>query len=389
MLKQTVKVAPDPIILNMETNPNKDCKLKDVNVCLQFSVPEDLKIVSFSMNQVTKLILDQSLEKETTNEPIKEMLDCISKKLTDFQVNIFYEDVEEIRIDKSSELFSLKMTITIDGYKRCLDLSENPIKKLGINAFNGLSQLTQIILNETEITAIPEGIFKDCSSLETLDLGYNYIRKLGNNSFHRLKKLVTINLNNNKITEIPDAIFKDCTSLLNMDLSHNQIKKLVNGALLGLTSLSEIFLQFNQLTEVPDGMFKIFSSLKRIDLGDNQINIIGKDFLKQSIKLQRINLKNNLINSIMFQSLKPLINSLFIDITNNYLFNSKAIYSFFFVEKLYNSEISIFEKSYSYDTSDFHIVRNLKNIYQTNTKKNYENIEGHFLNQLQELTFLF
>lgn len=57
------------------------------------------------------------------------------------------------------------------------------------NAFEGLSQVTTLFLNENEISYIQEGAFDGLVSLRFLYLNSNRISKLPKNIFQRLQHL--------------------------------------------------------------------------------------------------------------------------------------------------------------------------------------------------------
>ncbi|XP_030372346.1 peroxidasin, partial [Scaptodrosophila lebanonensis] len=129
-----------------------------------------------------------------------------------------------------------------------LDLRFNRFDELPANAFNGLSQLTTLFLNENELSHLQEEAFEGLQSLQFLYLNNNRLSRLPASIFQRLPRLEAIYLENNDIWQLPAHIFDN------------------------LPRLNRIFLYNNKLTNLPVDVFNKLQSLKRLRLDGNAID---------------------------------------------------------------------------------------------------------------------
>ncbi|KAI9587171.1 hypothetical protein GQX74_003018 [Glossina fuscipes] len=128
------------------------------------------------------------------------------------------------------------------------DLRFNRFEELPANAFEGLTQVTTLFLNENEISYVEESAFDGLKSLRFLYLNNNRISRLPSNIFQQLKQLEAIYLDNNDIWQIDANTFSD------------------------LPRLNRLFVFNNKLTNVPVNAFNRLPSLKRLRLDDNPID---------------------------------------------------------------------------------------------------------------------
>ncbi|XP_037881152.1 peroxidasin isoform X2 [Glossina fuscipes] len=129
-----------------------------------------------------------------------------------------------------------------------VDLRFNRFEELPANAFEGLTQVTTLFLNENEISYVEESAFDGLKSLRFLYLNNNRISRLPSNIFQQLKQLEAIYLDNNDIWQIDANTFSD------------------------LPRLNRLFVFNNKLTNVPVNAFNRLPSLKRLRLDDNPID---------------------------------------------------------------------------------------------------------------------
>lgn len=78
-----------------------------------------------------------------------------------------------------------------------LDLGDNKLSSLPLNAFTLLTKLRQITLGENQIENIPNGLFTNNIKLEKIYLYKNKIKFIGSSSFDGLTKLNQVNLSDN------------------------------------------------------------------------------------------------------------------------------------------------------------------------------------------------
>uniref|UniRef100_T1PGN3 Cell adhesion molecule-related/down-regulated by oncogenes n=1 Tax=Musca domestica TaxID=7370 RepID=T1PGN3_MUSDO len=131
---------------------------------------------------------------------------------------------------------------------KVLDLRFNHINEIPRNAFYGLTQLTNLFLNENEIAHLEDGAFEGMTSLRFLYLNSNRLTRLSKNVFQPLKSIEGIYLENNAIWQIDADTFAN------------------------LPALNRLFMFKNKLTNLPADAFTRLPSLKRLRLEDNPID---------------------------------------------------------------------------------------------------------------------
>ncbi|NWX37081.1 LRC19 protein, partial [Notiomystis cincta] len=137
----------------------------------------------------------------------------------------------------------------------------------GKNLFNiplNLSQnITKLSLKNSKITLEDhdKGILRHFINLTELYLNENNITVLHNNSFYNLKNLITLDISNNCISTVHKAAFAGLNQLSVLNLSYNMIAHLDSDTFTSLENLTVLNLQHNFLK-----YFHIKSSLKLIKI---------------------------------------------------------------------------------------------------------------------------
>ena len=111
--------------------------------------------------------------------------------------------------------------------------------------FAGLTSLTTLRLDGSQLSALPPGVFAGLTSLTTL------------------------RLDGNQLSALPPGVFAGLTSLTTLRLDGNQLSALPPGVFAGLTSLTTLRLDGNQLSALPPGIFTGLTGLTTLDLSDN------------------------------------------------------------------------------------------------------------------------
>ncbi|KAM6977816.1 fibromodulin-like [Aplochiton taeniatus] len=176
-----------------------------------------------------------------------------------------------------------------------LRLNHNKISKILASSFEGMSDLTNLVLHSNAIEAVG-GAFKELKSLTILDmrknklhnipdnlpetlhqlyLGFNSIESVPADFFSFYPKLQFVRLAHNKLTDkgIPTNTF-NVSTLLELDLSHNKLEKIprVN------RNLENLYLQANQIKEFSLSSFcgivdmMSFSQIRVLRLDANEIS---------------------------------------------------------------------------------------------------------------------
>uniref|UniRef100_A0A3Q3JCJ7 Uncharacterized protein n=1 Tax=Monopterus albus TaxID=43700 RepID=A0A3Q3JCJ7_MONAL len=209
-------------------------------------------------------------------------LDLTQNRIQIIHINAF-RSLPGLRILSLSQnkLSSVPVAIRNLPTLRELNLSANNISRLGCDDFANQTMLRQLSLYNNMISALNECVFKDLIRLQVLKLQTNHIYKL-NGAFQRhLPNVRQLYLNANKLTNIKYGEFKGLHSLQNLSLHDNQIKTLEKGCFIGLTNLTDMLLQKNLITQkaLNNGSFNDLISLRRLDFRDNYIKFENDSLL--------------------------------------------------------------------------------------------------------------
>nr|XP_006628521.1 PREDICTED: fibromodulin [Lepisosteus oculatus] len=139
---------------------------------------------------------------------------------------------------------------------------------LGAKVFSNLLQLDRLYLDHNNLTRVPQGLPR---SLRDLRLSNNRISKIQPASFEGMANLSVLLLNDNSIEEVGGAL-KGLTSLLLLDISNNKLKKLPDSLPEGL---QQLYLEFNGIGSIPSDFFQRFAKLQYIRLSNNKLTDEG------------------------------------------------------------------------------------------------------------------
>ncbi|XP_056321960.1 toll-like receptor 8 [Danio aesculapii] len=179
-----------------------------------------------------------------------------------------------------------------------IDLSENDIRNLTAQSFQGLKNLTLLNLNwlnHNREVVVAKGVFSNLTKLRVLDLSgikLKYIPK------EIPKNLDQLSLVENKITWINSTTFGHVKNLSVLYLSKNcyywnpcsRSYHIEKGSLSYLVNLKRLTLSFNNLTQVPIGLPV---SLERLELGSNSLTYIGEHDFRGLSNLTVLKIQGN------------------------------------------------------------------------------------------------
>lgn len=179
-----------------------------------------------------------------------------------------------------------------------LNLSENSINNISVNAFSDLMNLTLLNLswaNKKKLLIIAADAFKNLTKLRVLRLSGNCLGEVPRNLPLSLEIL---ELNKNKILSLDNRSLTGLTNVTKLCLSKNCymwnpcgktviIKEDSFGV---MTKLQDLDLSFNNLTGVPKGLPQ---SLHVIQLGSNTIQYISEDAFHGLCDLKILKIQGN------------------------------------------------------------------------------------------------
>ncbi|XP_004386403.1 toll-like receptor 8 [Trichechus manatus latirostris] len=188
---------------------------------------------------------------------------------------------------------------TVGRYVTELDLSDNFIKHITNESFQGLQNLTKINLNHNAVNNdgmnITDGAFLHLKNLRVLLLEDNQLHQIPAGLPKSLKELSLIQNNITVVTKKNTSGLKNLESLYlgwNCYFGHDckKIFDIENGTFERLTHLKVLSLSFNDLSHVPP---KLPRSLTELYLSNTNIQNIGQEDFKELKNLTILDLSGN------------------------------------------------------------------------------------------------
>lgn len=124
--------------------------------------------------------------------------------------------------------------------------------------------MTEIRLEQNQITDIPAQAFIKYPRLRRIDLSNNEIRSIAADAFRNLKSLTSLVLYGNKITNLQSRLFHGLTSLQLLLINANKIECIEADTFLSLSSLNLLSLYDNSIKSLPNGTFTGLTSLQTL-----------------------------------------------------------------------------------------------------------------------------
>ncbi len=178
-------------------------------------------------------------------------------------------DVLKVSVSDSETVKNLTK-IVIDS-QRTIGATTYPVRIIDNNAFEGLTNLKEIVIPST-VRTIGNYAFKNCSSLETISLPMATLSAIGDGAFEGCHALKTISIPSTIIT-ISQDMFKNCINLTTV-VFWGAPTTIGDSAFEGCISLRNIDLS-NRLTTIGNSAFKNCQSLTSITIPAT-ITLIGE-----------------------------------------------------------------------------------------------------------------
>ena len=149
-----------------------------------------------------------------------------------------------------------------------LILPNNRLKRLFVNMFSDLHNLTLLQLGSNHISEVESGSFNELSNVDNLNLYGNRLTVLKAGMFHGLAAVLRVSLVANGINAIEDNTFANLKNLKYLSMYYHHLAALRPGMFSGLDSLWQLRLEGNRLTTLPADVFKHLPRSIKLGLGN-------------------------------------------------------------------------------------------------------------------------
>lgn len=140
------------------------------------------------------------------------------------------------------------------------------------------SKLKHLNLSDNFITSVNIDAFRNMPELEQINLQYNQIGTMAEmGAFDGQTKLKHLVLYHNRLTILKRDMFKSVQNLLSLDVGCNEIVTIEDGTF-DLPHLKEVLLNENKLKTLSDELFRGAPNVQNVDLQKNVLEHIGKAF---------------------------------------------------------------------------------------------------------------
>lgn len=285
-------------------------------------------------NSLTQLRLDNNRIGNITSSVLTgfrhlQLLNLSRNRIELIHPDAFQDDTSLQVIDLSSNRISDLLTDTFrdNVHLRVLNLNDNELRAIPENSFAANHELEAVYISRNRLSNVPASAIRPVSSnLRILDCSFNNIHFLRNEEIDQTSfaRLLLLNLSHNQIKNLPESIFADFSSLESLDLSWNPIRvvsdSLFDGVsqslqdldmshallksipMLNLPNLKRLDLSFSAISAPNSISFTNISSLETLDLSSNRLNIIPNNLWHHLTKLRSLSVGHNPIHVLQEDS---------------------------------------------------------------------------------------
>ncbi|KAK9882854.1 hypothetical protein WA026_023549 [Henosepilachna vigintioctopunctata] len=159
--------------------------------------------------------------------------------------------------------------------------------------FEGLNQLTELVLYRNNLASIDTNLFEHTPNLRTLKLSENNLTKLQNDIFKNLNNLLYLTIAENKISELSRYAFRGLRELRELDFGNNKLREIPSGVFQELVNLKVLYLNYNKLFSLGVNPFSTLKNLIHLALEGNMLTHVSRKYFENNEKLSTINLAWN------------------------------------------------------------------------------------------------
>ncbi|GBP43493.1 Toll-like receptor 7 [Eumeta japonica] len=222
-----------------------------------------------------------------------------------------------------NEIISLPTDSEIIHLRRLsqLYLQNNNITELASDIFNDLLALKVLNLSNNGISFIPSTLFSSTKEIREIYLHNNMLESLPNQIFNELQQLLVLDLSFNKLSSenIKEDTFTGLIRLIVLDLSHNSLTRISGKIFKDLFFLQILNLRNNSIGYVEDNVFSPLFNLHTLNLGENRLHTIEEYLFNGLYILNKLSLNNNLLSYINENAFKNCSDLKELDLSSNHL----------------------------------------------------------------------
>ncbi|XP_078572441.1 uncharacterized protein LOC144859562 [Branchiostoma floridae x Branchiostoma japonicum] len=158
-----------------------------------------------------------------------------------------------------------------------------------------------LVVEYTNISVIPTGVFNNLHKLTGLLLDGNQLTSIESGAFEGLTNMSLLSLSSNpglSLTKVDPSILKDIKNLTSFLAKENKLGIIPTKFFAENKQLREVCIKNAGLAKLQTASFSNLKNLVIVDLSKNQIGNIGADLFTGSSKIQSLNLSDSQIKSI-------------------------------------------------------------------------------------------
>lgn len=254
------------------------------------------KLISAVLTNFQNLAIFEVPKGKIDSIVVGDFTNC-TENLVELQIsNGDLEDIPEKVFDNCTSLESI-------------DFTGNKLSKAKTGSFPGILKKLNLANNKIEMDNQKSTIFADNQNLKDLthlDLSGNGIETLSN-SVLPTKNLIHLDLSNNKLEEISETYFNENVNLEILNLQNNQLTSISNTIFEKLENLKELRIGSNNINSIHTSAFQNNKLMEHLDMSSNEIVLLNANLLKNLTALKVLNLQDTKLNTSNLEPLKTIL----------------------------------------------------------------------------------
>lgn len=304
----------DPaVLLNMNNLESLQLSKSNIKQLAQFPILPKLNVISLEGNKI-----EQISNEIFTNLGSLKKLSLARNQLKSAAVH-FPEQNGLLHIDLSDNPIEVLRDTDLVNLKHLkkLKITHGRIKTIEAGAFEGLNQLTELLLDQNLLTSAALH-FDTLNKLRVLDLSDNRFAELRSGDLANLQALEELIMNTGRLTTIESEALSQLSLLKRLTIRGHQLSQIPQDTFKGLTKLNTINLQYNRLTSaalnLDDG-----NKLQHLDLSGNWFTELRVGDFRHLKQLRDLKIEHSFLAKFELGTFSPLRKLEKLQLTSNRL----------------------------------------------------------------------